>query len=261
MNKKRNLFDELNIKGCTDNSSSTLDMSIERIKDMVNKRIESASTERMLIPMKSKKKIALIAIAATLVMGITVFAASGLVTSWFSSSSGMPDYDSLPSAEQVKKDIGHDAVLIESFENGYTFDNGSIINNNLTDENKNSVEKFKSVMFRYEKDGDMVNFSQDKYDSNMETVGDVVATVNGVDVLYHSYTNKLVPSDYKMTDEDKKAEANGELVFSYGSSKVEIKEVQSVLWAEDGIHYSLMQIDGKLSDEDLAEMAKEIIEK
>ena len=261
MNKKRNLFDELNIKGCTDNSSSTLDMSIERIKDMVNKRIESASTERMLIPMKSKKKIALIAIAATLVMGITVFAASGLVTSWFSSSSGMPDYDSLPSAEQVKKDIGHDAVLIESFENGYTFDNGSIINNNLTDENKNSVEKFKSVMFRYEKDGDMVNFSQDKYDSNMETVGDVVATVNGVDVLYHSYTNKIVPGDYKMTDEDKKAEANGELVFSYGSSKVEIKEVQSVLWAEDGIHYSLMQIDGKLSDEDLAEMAKEIIEK
>ena len=261
MNKKRNLFDELNIKGCTDNSSSTLDMSVERIKDMVNKRIESASTERMLIPMKSKKKIALIAIAATLVMGITVFAASGLVTSWFSSSSGIPDYDSLPSAEQVKKDIGRDAVLIESFENGYTFDNGSIINNNLTDENKNSVEKFKSVMFRYEKDGDMVNFSQDKYDSNMETVGSVVATVNGVDVLYHSYTNKLVPSDYKMTDEDKKAEANGELVFSYGSSKVEIKEVQSVLWAEDGIHYSLMQIDGKLSDEDLAEMAKEIIEK
>jgi len=261
MNKKRNLFDELNIKGCTDNSSSTLDMSVERIKDMVNKRIESASTERMLIPMKSKKKIAPIAIAATLVMGITVFAASGLVTSWFSSSSGMPDYDSLPSAEQVKKDIGHDAVLIESFENGYTFDNGSIINNNLTDENKNSVEKFKSVMFRYEKDGDMVNFSQDKYDSNMETVGGVVATVNGVDVLYHSYTNKIVPGDYKMTDEDKKAEANGELVFSYGSSKVEIKEVQSVLWAEDGIHYSLMQIDGKLSDEDLAEMAKEIIEK
>jgi len=260
MNKKRNLFDELNIKGCTDNSSSTLDMSVERIKDMVNKRIESASTERMLIPMKSKKKIAPIAIAATLVMGITVFAASGLVTSWFSSSSGMPDYDSLPSAEQVKKDIGHDAVLIESFENGYTFDNGSIINNNLTDENKNSVEKFKSVMFRYEKDGDMVNFSQDKYDSNMETVGGVVATVNGVDILYHSYTNKFVPGDYKMTDEDKKAEANGELVFSYGSSKVEIKEVQSVLWAEDGIHYSLMQIDGKLSADDLAEMAKEVIE-
>ena len=261
MNIKRDISKELNMKGCTDNSLGTLDISVERIKDMVYNRIDSASTERMLRPMKSKKKIALIAVAATLVMGITVFAASGLITSWFSSSSGIPDYNSLPSAEQVKKDIGHEAVLIESFENGYTFENGNIINNNLTDENNNSVEKFKSVMFRYEKDGDVVNFSQDKYDSNMETVGDVVDTIGGVDILYHSYTNKLVPGDYKMTDEDKKAEANGELVFSYGSSKVEIKEVQSVLWAEDGIHYSLMQIDGKLSADELAEMAKEIIEK
>ena len=95
----------------------------------------------------------------------------------------------------------------------------------------------------------------------METVGDAVDTIDGVDILYHSYTNKIVPSDYRMTDEDKKAEANGELVFSYGSSKVEIKEVQSVLWSEDGIHYSLMQIDGKLSANELAEMAKEIIER
>ena len=261
MNKKRNLLDELDIKGYTFDSSGTLDISIERIKNKVNNRIDSAFSERMLRNMRSKKKITLIAVAATLVMGITVFAASGLITSWFSSSSGIPDYDSLPSAEQVKKDIGHDAVLIESFENGYVFDNGNIINNNLTDENNNSVEKFKSVMFRYEKDGDVVNFSQDKYDSNMETVGDAVETIDGVDILYHSYTNKIVPIDYQMTDEDKKAEANGELVFSYGSSKVEIREVQSVLWSEDGIHYSLMQIDGKLSANELAEMAKEIIDK
>ena len=87
MNKKRNLLDELNIKGYSDNSSGTLDISVERIKDMVNNRIDSASTERMLKPMKSKKKIALIAVAATLVMGITVFAASGIISQWFSSSS------------------------------------------------------------------------------------------------------------------------------------------------------------------------------
>ncbi len=261
MNKKRNLIDELNIKGYTDNTSCALDISVEKIKNMVNNRIDSAPTERMLKLMKSKKKMALIAVAATLVLGITGFAASGIISQWFSSSSAIPDYDSLPTAEQVKKDIGYDAVLIESFENGYTFDNGNIINNNLTDENNNSIEKFKSVMFRYEKDGDVVNFSQDKYDSDMETVGDVVATVNGVDIFYPSYTNKIVPSDYKMTEEDKKAEANGELVFSYGSSKVEIKEVQSVLWSEGGIQYSLMQIDGKLSADELVEMAKEIIEK
>lgn len=261
MNKKRNLFDELNIKGCTDNSSGTLDISVERIKDMVNNRIDSASTERMLKPMKSKKKIALIAVAATLVMGITVFAASGIISQWFSSSSSIPDYETLPTAEQIVKDIGYEAVAIDEFANGYKFDNGSIIDNALADETGNVAEKFKSVMFRYEKDGDEVIFSQDKVSSEIETSGDVVASVDDVDVYYYSYTNKLVPGDYKMTEEDKKAEENGELVFSYGMDEVTINEVQSVTWKKDGMYYQLMQIDGKLSTDELVEMATEVIKK
>lgn len=260
MNKKRNLFEKLNIKGCTDNSSGTLNISVERIKDMVNNRIDSASTERMLRPMKSKKKIALIAVAATLVMGITVFAASGIILQWFSSSSSIPDYETLPTAEQIVSDIGYEAVAIDEFSNGYKFDNGSIIDNALADETGNVAEKFKSVMFRYEKDGDAVIFSQDKFNSAVETSGEVITSVDGVDVYYFNYTNKLVPPDYKLTDEDKKAEANGELVFSYGSSKVEINEVQSVSWEKDGMYYQLMQIDGKLSADALADMAAEVIE-
>ncbi len=62
-----------------------------------------------------------------------------------------------------------------------------------------------------------------------------------------------------MTDDDKKAEENGELVFSYGSSKVEISEVQSVSWRNNGIQYQLLQIDGKLSAKELVDMAAEVI--
>ena len=261
MNKKRNLLDELNIKGYSDNSSGTLDISVERIKNMVNNRIDSASTERMLKPMKSKKKIALIAVAATLVMGITVFAASGIISQWFSSSSSVPDYKTLPTPEEVVKDIGYEAVTIDEFANGYKFDNGSIVDNNLTDDAGKSVEKFKSVTFRYIKDGDEVIFSQDKVSSDLESSGNVVATVDGVDVYYHSYTNKVVPPDYKLNEEDKKAEESGELVFSYGSSEVEIIEVQSVSWKKDGIYYQLLQIDGNLTADELTEMAKEVIGK
>ena len=261
MNKKRNLLDELNIKGCSDKPAGALDINVERIKDMVNNRIDSASTERMLKPMKSKKKIALIAVAATLVMGITVFAASGIISQWFSSSSSIPDYKTLPTAEQVVKDIGYEAVTIDEFANGYKFDNGSVVDNVLTDDNGKAVEKFKSVTFRYLKDNDEVLFSQDKVNSQVETNGEVVATVDDVDVYYYSYTNKLVPPDYKMTDEDKKAEETGELVFSYGSSKVEIKEIQSVSWKKDDMSYQLLQIDGKLSADELVEMAKEVIGK
>lgn len=261
MKMKRDLERELNIINGANKTEGALDISIENIKNRVNNCIDSAYTERMLKPMKSKKKIALIAVAATLVMGITVFAASGIISQWFSSSSSIPDYNELPSVKQVTKDIGYEVELVDEFANGYKFDNGSVVDNVLTDDNGKAVEKFKSVTFCYLKDNDEVLFSQDKVNSQVETNGEVVANVDGVDVYYHSYTNKLVPPDYKMTDEDKKAEETGELVFSYGSSKVEIKEIQSVSWKKDDMNYQLLQIDGKLSADELVEMAKEVIGK
>lgn len=79
MKKKRNLSKELNVNVCVESTYNALDISIDRIKYMVNDKIVSASAERKTITMKSKKKIALIAVAATLVMGITAFAASHLL--------------------------------------------------------------------------------------------------------------------------------------------------------------------------------------
>ena len=231
----------------------------DEMQNRILKKVKKANYRKEGHYMKSKKKISLIAIAAALVLGITAFATSGMVTTWFSSSSSNAEYKSLPSAEQVKSDIGYEPVLIDTFENGYTFKDGSVIKNNLVDESGNSVEKFKSVSFKYEKNGDRVIFSQDKFNSEQDTEGEIISTVSGTDIYYFSYTNKIVPPDYKMTDEDKKAEENGELVFSYGSSKVEISEVQSVTWRNNGIKYNLMQIDGKLSADELAGMAEEII--
>ena len=261
MNRKNDLFEELNIDKEQNDFCSPLDIDIRAVKQNVNAKLDSAYTERKSYTMKSKKKISLIAIAATLVLGITVFAASGIVSTWFSSSSSTPDYKSLPTAEQVTKDIGYEPVLIESFENGYTFKDGNIVKNNLKDENGNSVEKFKSVSFDYEKDGDTVIFAQDKVKSKIDISGDVVKNVKGTDIYYYDYTNKLVPPDYKLTDDDKKAKENGELIFSYGSSKVEIKEVQSVTWVKDEIQYQLLQIDGKLTSDELVKMAEEILNK
>lgn len=249
MNRKNNLFEDLNIKKANEKFCAPLDIDIQAVKRNVNAKLDFAYKERKSVTMKSKKKIALIAIAATFVLGISVFAASGIVSNWFSSSSSAPDYNSLPTAQQAEKDIGYKPVLIESFENGYTFKNGK------------SVEKFKSVSFDYEKNGDIVIFAQDKFNSEAELQGNVAETVNGVDIYYYSFANKTVPGDYKLTDADKKAEENGELVFSYGSPEVKIQNVQSVTWVKDGIQYQLLQIDGKLSADELAKMAEEILNK
>lgn len=259
--KKRNLFEELNIKGQDEYGNGALDIDIQNVKQRVHSAADSACTERKPMIMKSKKKYLAIAAAAVLTLGITAFAANGIIANWFSSSSSEPEYTSLPTAQQVTKDIGYTPVLIDTFENGYAFKNGSVVNNNLTDEDGKSVEKFKSVSFDYEKNGDTVIFAQDKFSPETEPMGDVIGTVNGTAVYYYSYVNKSVPADYKLTEADKKTEADGELVFSYGSPEVKIQTVQSVTWLKGGMQYQMLQIDGKLTAGELFEMAKEALNK
>ena len=253
MKQKNDLFEELNINPKNRDVCSPFAVDIQAIKRNVNRTLDSAYTERKTVIMKSKKKTACIALAATLALSVTAFAANGLVSNWFSSSSSFADYKTLPTAQQVKKDIGYTPILIDSFANGYTF------NNNLKDENNNSIEKFKSVSFDYEKDGDIVIFAQDKYNSQAELQGSVAKTVGDTDIYYYSYTNKVVPADYELTDADKAAEANGDLVFSYGSAEMELNEIQSATFVKDGMQYQLLQINGKLSGDELVKMAEELV--
>lgn len=260
MKRKNDLFEELNL-GKEQGFCAPFEIDTGSVKKRVRAKIDSACTERKTVTMRSKKKIALIAAAAALTLGISAFAASGVVSSWFSSSSSVPDYKSLPTAEEVKKDIGYDAVIIGEFENGYAFKNGSVIDNGLSDGDGNTVENFKSVSFDYEKDSDTVIFTQDKFSSEVGIAGEIVKSLNGTDIYYHSYKNKSVPGDYKLTEADKKAEESGELVFSYGSPEVEIHDIKTVTWVKGGLHFQLLQVDGRLSTDELVKMAEEVIER
>ena len=44
-----------------------------------------------------------------------------------------------------------------------------------------------------------------------------------------------------------------------GLVQIEVSQVQSVNWNKDGVQYDLLQIDGKLSAGELADMAREVI--
>ena len=93
----------------------------------------------------------------------------------------------------------------------------------------------------------------------LDLPGTVITTADDTDLYYSHYTNKFVPEDYQMTAQDKQDEASGKVVFSYGSSKVEKSEVQSVTWKKDGVQYQLLQMDGMLSSDELAAMAEEVL--
>ena len=262
MNQEKDLLKDLGVPERKSETGPAV-IDAEAIKAMVHNKIGSVKPERRKRPMLKSKKVRTILIAAIAVMALSVsaFAASGVITRWNSHSWSRAEYETLPTVEQTVKDVGYAAKLIEEFSNGYTFQAGSIVDNDLVDEGGHSAESFKSFNFTYAKDGDEVWFSQEKYDSDLgEVSGDVAATVDGIDVMYFSYNNKLVPPDYELSDEEKAAEEAGELVFSYGSDEVTLQVVQCVFWDEGNMHYSFTQMDGALSAEELVAMAAEVIQ-
>lgn len=262
MNKKHDLFKELNINVPNTTSNGPLDINISNIKSKVNAQITSVSPKRKVINMNFKKRFSLIAAAAALSLGVTVFAASGIGTIWFGTSSANPQYHTLPTSKQVIKDVGYTPVLIDSFQNGYTFKEGTVANNKLKSDDGQVTDKFKSLSFCYEKNGDELTFSQIKVPSNLSSSGTIVSNINGIDLYYSNYIYKLVPNDYVLTSEEEIAQKNGSLVFGYDSSDIdiEISQIQQLTWIKDGIFYQFTQNNGELSTSELINMAKECIE-
>lgn len=207
----------------------------------------------------SIRKKTIITLVATMVIGTTVFAA-GKIYSISSSSSNIPTYTTIPTVEQVKNDFKFNPKLVDKFDNGYTFADGYTVNNEGADEKGNSVEKTKSLDFTYTKGNDKLYLSMENgmlgESSNKENVVD---TCNDIDLYYTSYANKLVPADYKLTEQDKQDELSGKYVFSYGSDKVKISQVQNLDWMQDEIHYSFLAMDSNLSKDELVKMAHQVI--
>jgi len=206
----------------------------------------------------SMRKKIIIILAATMVIGTTVFAA-GKIQSIYSSSSTIPTYTTIPTVKQVKNDFNFNPKLVDKFNNGYTFADGYAVKNKGVDEKGNSVKKTKSLDFTYTKGNDKLDLYMENgmldERSNKETVVD---TCNGIDLYYTSYANKLVPADYKLTEQDKQDKLSGKYVFTYGSDKVEISQVQYLDWMQDGIHYSLLP-DSNVSKDELVKMAPQVI--
>lgn len=206
-----------------------------------------------------KKKI-IIALAAAMVLGTTAFAA-GKIVSISGRSSKIPTYTTMPTVKQVKNDFEFNPKLVKEFDNGYIFASGYTAHEEGLDEKGNSVAKTKSLDFTYKKGNDKLSLAMKNRRlgerSEKETVSN---TYNGIDLYYHSDAYKFVPADYKMTEQDKKDKLSGKYVFSYGSDKVEISQVQSLNWMQDGIYYSFLASDSNISKDELVKMAQKVID-
>ena len=207
-----------------------------------------------------KKRMAAAVIAATVVVGGSAFAFSGTISSIFSSSSSDPDYTSLPSAQQCQRDAGFTPALLQSFDNGFVFKDGVIVHNQEQNEDGQTVNKYVSLEFDYQKGDETVSLMQDSGAAQEKETGRCAAQKDGVSYYETTKTEKYVSDSYQMTEQDRKEEASGQVEFNVGPSDNGVETVQyhGINWTADGVHYNLYQMNGSLTTAQMLEMAQQI---
>ena len=207
-----------------------------------------------------KKRMAAAVIAATVVVGGSAFAFGGTAISRiFASSSASADYTSLPSAQQCQRDAGFTPALLQSFDNGFVFKDGVIVHNQEQNEDGQTVNKYASLEFDYQKGDETVSLMQNSGTSQEET-GNCVAQKDGVSYYETTRTEKYVSDSYQMTEQDRKEEASGQVEFNVGQSDngVETEQYHGINWTVGGVHYTLYQMNGSLTSAQMLEMAQQI---
>ena len=208
-----------------------------------------------------KKRMAATVIAATVVVGGSAFAFGGTAISQIiATCSASADYTSLPSAQQCQRDAGFTPALLQSFDNGFAFKDGVIVHNQEQNEDGQTVNKYASLEFDYQKGGETVSLMQDSGAAHEKETDRCAAQKDGVSYYETTKTEKYVSDSYQMTEQDRKEEASGQVEFNVGQSDNGVETVQyhGINWTAGGVHYTLYQMNGSLTTAQMLEMAQQI---
>ena len=253
---------EENIKEALSSASNQVEAS-DQLRLRVNHAMkQQTQKEGFLMKKRFSLKSAAILVAVLCLTTVTVFAATH-VSQYMSSSSSKPTYTSFPTEKELQKDLGFVPKGVEKFSNGYAFQEAVTGNTTPIDADGKKMGDYKFISYTYAFDKDKkINLTVNKQIPG-ETSNPKAAKTdyNGITLSYSSQKYEFVPPDYKLTEEDKKAQESGEIEFSYGSNAVEKSVIQFVVWTDNGISYDLMAKDSDLKQADLTAMAKEIVDK
>ncbi len=234
----------------------------DALKQKIDQQIENQSKKESYMKKKiSIKKIAVVAAVICVFATGTCFA-SGKVQSLVSRSNIFNVERDFSKLDKLEEEIGYDVKAVQSFENGYTFQNMEAEDVEGLDENNNKVATYKCLDINYEKDGEELdlNISKGISEEDKQTPTET-RQINGITLEYNLDTYKFVPEGYEMTEEDNENLSKEHYYISVGAEdeEVEIKQVSFLSWEEDGVKYSFMQDDTKLSVDELVKMASEVI--
>lgn len=242
-----------------------------KIKAEIIRREERGSIMKNLITKKKMGKRA--AIILGLCMATAVVAAPLVQQYSYVSSSGAKRYKEFGDLKKIEKEIGFAPKYVEALPNDFYFSEGTLVKNYIGDESGKTVNgsQTKGMAIYYTKE----NSTQDQImaldinpitevdreiQEQSQVTSDPVEMHGGAKLQYESMPYKFVPVDYELTDEEIKAQEAGELMISYGSKEVETSFSQSVRWEENGLSYILLNMNYDLTEDQMLDMAKFIID-
>ncbi len=225
--------------------------------------IAESENPRKKIKRAKTSKILLVAAAVTILLSFSAFAARNMIAvSRHGYSSKIPTFTSVPSQKMLLFTTGITPKIPSSFSCGYEFKNARISRDEDRDADGKAVEKFKSLICNYTKGEERFSLHIDASTTGGMTNDDedIAETYQGSDIQYLTYTNKVVPGNYQLTEQDKADQKAGKYVFSFGNDKIEILEVQIVSFRCQGLNYSLCALDTAITKEEMIQTAREIID-
>lgn len=249
--KEKNLKDALSQIQLSDEARERI---LQKSKKLICRKEHSV--------MKSKKKFIVIAAAAVFVLSIGAVTASRLVnvTSIEGHSTALSLYSEPPTEEQLINDIGYTCDTISAFSNGYAYNSGRPSSNALKD-GSDTVEEYKGLDLTYTNGENKIYLNVDAHETYLPETGNLHSENGGVQIYATHFINKIIPEDYVKSEEELAAVERGELNFAYdGGNTVEEYSINHVNWTKDGINYSLMQMNGELTVDEIVEMANELID-
>lgn len=214
--------------------------------------------------MKLSKKKMVAAFAAVLtvtVMGTVTAVAAGKITSLISvADRNETIYSAAELIQTAGKKMGTVPKVVDAFSNGISFKEGTIIQEEGTDENNNVMFSYSGVHARYgENNGVILSIHKQLDDFLQESgSGDKQEVYQDITLTASAEYYLFLPPDAEPSQDDLKLEEEGKLMISYGSSQEERKVLKSVVWCENGLDYLLFTYDD-IELDTLMGMAKEVI--
>ena len=209
---------------------------------------------------KGFMKKAVAAVAAICVFGSMTAFAIGKIAGITSRTDIRDEVHTYEQALELQKENGPMVDFPEKFSNGYAFKGAVPVEYETSDKDGNKLGKGIHLDITYGKKGmEPITFSAEvgldggSAPTNVKTCGD------GTELRFYKTVNKFVPANYELTEEDKKAQEDGNFNLAYGSDKVEVMTSYTVEWNMDGQGYSLFKFGEDLGAEEMFGMAEEII--